>query len=413
MRILDIAFKDLVRSFRNAFAVVMMFIVPLLITGLIYVAFSGLTGGGDGEIDVPVTKVALVNLDGGQAGNALVDFLTSESLNKLLQVIPVDDEAAARAMVDRQETGVAVIIPSGFTTDADTGITLYQDPTLTLGPGIVKETVGQFVDGMSGAHIAADVAGAQLRAHNAEAGPDLVQKIVTQYIAWAQASGQSQSAGAHPEIEVQTPPVKAKTAPASAVPIAPVMTGMLIFFSFFSAGMSAQSILREDEEGTLSRLFTTPASRTVILGGKFVSVFVVCVVQAVVVLAASAILFKINWGDPLIVALLVVGLVVVASGFGILLMAFIRTTRQAGPVLGGVLSVTGMLGGLFTTGFPNLPAAFDSMTLFVPQGWAMRAWKVALGGGSLGDVLVPLGVTLALGALLFGLGVSIFRKRFA
>ena len=36
MKILDIAFKDLLRSFRSAFGLVMMFVAPLLITGLIY-----------------------------------------------------------------------------------------------------------------------------------------------------------------------------------------------------------------------------------------------------------------------------------------------------------------------------------------------------------------------------------------
>ena len=40
MKILDIAFKDLTRSFRSAFAVGMMFVAPLLITGLIYFAFG-------------------------------------------------------------------------------------------------------------------------------------------------------------------------------------------------------------------------------------------------------------------------------------------------------------------------------------------------------------------------------------
>ena len=34
MKIIDIALKDLVRSFRSLFAIGMMFVAPLLITGL-------------------------------------------------------------------------------------------------------------------------------------------------------------------------------------------------------------------------------------------------------------------------------------------------------------------------------------------------------------------------------------------
>lgn len=46
------------------------------------------------------------------------------------------------------------------------------------------------------------------------------------------------------------------------------MAGQMIFFAFFTGGNSMMSILREDEEGTLARLFTTPTDRTNILMGK-------------------------------------------------------------------------------------------------------------------------------------------------
>ncbi len=88
------------------------------------------------------------------------------------------------------------------------------------------------------------------------------------------------------------------------------------------------------------------------------------------------------------------GLIVAAAGFGLLLMSFIKSTRQTGPVLGGVLPVMGMMGGLFTTGIPTLPAAFDTITLLTPHGWALRSWKLALAGAAPAEVLGP---TLVLG----------------
>jgi len=44
MKILAIALKDLTQSFRSLFAIGMMVAAPLLITGLIYFAFGGLSG---------------------------------------------------------------------------------------------------------------------------------------------------------------------------------------------------------------------------------------------------------------------------------------------------------------------------------------------------------------------------------
>jgi hypothetical protein len=78
-----------------------------------------------------------------------------------------------------------------------------------------------------------------------------------------------------------------------------------------------------------------------------------------------------------------------------------------------VLTITSMAGGLFTTGFPNLPAAFETVALFVPQGWAMRGWKLALAGGNVGDMLLPVAVTVGMGIVFFVVGALVFRRRFA
>jgi hypothetical protein len=94
-------------------------------------------------------------------------------------------------------------------------------------------------------------------------------------------------------------------------------------------------------------------------------------------------------------------------------MSLVQNTRQTGPVMGGVLTLTGMLGGLFVNGVPNLPDALDTVRLATPQGWAMYGWELALQGSGPGRVLAPVAVMLALGALFFGIGVVRLRKRFA
>jgi ABC-type multidrug transport system permease subunit len=115
----------------------------------------------------------------------------------------------------------------------------------------------------------------------------------------------------------------------------------------------------------------------------------------------------------LTVTLVTAGVLVVAAGFGILVISFVQNTRQTGPVLGGVLTITGMLGGLFTNGIPNLPEALDTARLAMPQGWAMRAWELSLAGASPNEVLLPVFMMLGLGAVFFGIGALIFHRRFA
>jgi ABC-2 type transport system permease protein len=192
----------------------------------------------------------------------------------------------------------------------------------------------------------------------------------------------------------------------------PIMAGMLIFFVFFMGANGAESIIREHEEGTLARLFTTPVSALQILAGKFVGVFVTLVIQAVVLLAVSALLFKISWGKPLSLALATLSLTIAATGFGVMLMSLIKNTRQTGPVLGGVMTLTGMLGGVFTAGIPNVPAVMDKVSLSMPQGWALQTWKLSMAGSGAGTILLPVLVLTALGAVFFAVGLTMFRRRF-
>jgi ABC-2 type transport system permease protein len=148
------------------------------------------------------------------------------------------------------------------------------------------------------------------------------------------------------------------------------------------------------------------------LAGKFVAVLITLIIQTSVLLTASALIFRISWGKPLSVVLATLGLIVAATGFGVMLMSFIKTTRQTGPVLGGVLTLTGMIGGLMTNGIPNVPEIMDKVALSMPQGWAMHAWKLSMAGSRAGALMLPTLVMLVLGGLFFTVGLLLFRKRF-
>ena len=63
MKLLDIAFKDLIRSYRSTIGVVFMFVVPLLVTGMFYFMFGNIAAGGDFEL--AAIKVVIADLDEG------------------------------------------------------------------------------------------------------------------------------------------------------------------------------------------------------------------------------------------------------------------------------------------------------------------------------------------------------------
>jgi ABC-2 type transport system permease protein len=422
MKTLDIALKDFVRSFRNAFFLGFGIGVPVLMGVIFYFAFGGLAS--EDGFELPQVDVLVVNLDEPVAaygdfsvGQTIVEVLRENEL--LFEVTNAESVAGGRDAVDKQEADVAVIIPAGFTAaafepGAQAEIELYQDPTLTLGPGIVRSVVSSIVDGFAGAGIAAEVADNQLSERGITLDEDGRWETYGDYGVWAQALGESE--GLDALLTVRSPASGEEEGNEALAMVGGVMTGMMIFYAFYTGAASAMSILQENEEGTLPRLFTTPTPMSAILGGKLVAVFALVVVQVLILMAFSSLIFKTSWGAAGPLSLALVGLVVLASSFGIFAMSLLKDTRQAGVVIGGAMTVLGMVGisSVFTANVPGTGGGFaEILPLFVPQGWAMRAWQLVMDGGSTGDVLLPFAVMIVLTAGFFTIGVLRFKKRFA
>ncbi|HZW03467.1 MAG TPA: ABC transporter permease [Anaerolineaceae bacterium] len=423
MKSIDLALKDFKRSIRSLFAIGMLFVAPLLITGLIYFAFGGMQPSGGEPASIPDFNVLVVNLDeppagGTGLGEELVKMLNDERLPAWLVVNPAADEPTARQAVDRQQAGAAVVIPADFTAqlmqpDGQTELRILHDPTLTVGPAVLRMLIGQFTDGVTGSQVTLAALDGALEGAGSELTAERRQAALQAYQDWFVAFQQDLNHGEGRGLEFRGP----GSAPADgANPMQAVMgqivAGMLIFFVFFGGASAAQSILQESEEGTLARLFTTPTARASILNGKFLYVLALVTVQALVLMLLASLLFHIEWGQPLAVALVVLGLVVCAAGFGIFVISLLRSSRQAGPVVGGVFSATGMMGGLISAAVP-MPAAFKMVQKLVPQGWAFDGWSQVLAGSSAADVLPTVLVMLVLGAIFFALGLSKFQRRFA
>jgi ABC-2 type transport system permease protein len=414
MKVLDIAIKDFIRSLRSKFAIGMMIFAPLVITGLIFAAFGNST---QETPDLPALRLGVVNLDQQPAdlpamGKMLEDMFRDPSVSSWLHETQFGDEASARQAVADKQIGMAVLIPANFsrelfTENGEPQLKLVQDPTLSIGPMVVKNMVGSFLDGINGARVAVQVAG-----KDDSSDPN---QVVQQYQAWYTAFQHSLFHDPQQAALVMRSPAVQTSQPENPMRkiISLIMAGQMIFFAFYTGAYAMTSILKEEEEGTLARLFTTPTSRTSILAGKFLAVLLTVIGQMVVLLLVGSLAFGVEWGAPLSVAGAGLGQVIAASGLGVLLIAFIKNSKQTGVVLGGGLTVLGMLGGLFTVAVPNIPPFIEKASLFTPQGWVLQAWKLAMAGEPLSAMIVPVLALIGMGCVMFFVGAAIFRRRFA
>jgi ABC-2 type transport system permease protein len=370
----------------------------------------------------PKFQVNPKNIPGGREadtmGDLIVSILQSDEMADLIEVSFAADPQTARASVDSQQAQVAIIIPPDFSeqfADVEEGkavIEFYQDPTLTIGPAIMKSIMNRFLSGMSGIKIAVNVFMDEVDSSEYA----LTGLVVQRYL--------DESLVLNDDLEGELLDVRApSSAPQSQAEesqnillgiVGPIMGGMMVFYAFFTGTSTAQSILKEEEERTLPRLFTTPTPQTTILTGKLLSVFMTVCAQVVVLLIAARLIFGIQWGDLSSVALTAAGIIFSASSFGIFVNSFLRNTKQAGVLFGGVLTVTGMVGmiEIFGMNSPGAARLGETVSLLVPQGWAIRGLMQSMNGEPVSSAMVTALAMLAWSAAFFIIGVMRFNRRY-
>ncbi len=412
MKILAIALKDLRSTARNVPALVMMLAAPLALAALLGFAF-----GGSGGFEIAATKVVVANLDRGgaeagqNAGAAIQTVLKSKGLQDVLETSTRSSAAAARRAVDDGEAAVAVIVPEDFSAvvygsdpAARSQVEIYENPTREIGGSIVEGVVGRVLADFNGARAAAAGAVALAAQGNDPVDPQVVAARAAE--AFTHRGGVS----AGLQIDQRAPKVGPTEEEVSVIGL--ILAGMMVFFMFFGAANVARTILTEDRDGTLPRLFTTPTRHGTILGGKFVSTFLTVLAQAVVLLVAGRLIFGIQWGPLDAVVLLTVVTAGVAGGLALLVIAFTRNAAQAGAIGAGVYLVLALLGGNFT-GTAQTGTTYAFIQQFTPNGWLLHGWDTAMRGGGAADIrwqlLVPLGFAVAF----FLFAVLRMRRRFA
>jgi ABC-2 type transport system permease protein len=408
-KLLAIGWKDLKVMFRDRAALLLMLAAPFALTlglGLITGAFSS-SGSSINQLPVVV-----VNQDHEQLGDALEQLLLSADLDDLLAARVETDVAAARSAVVADQVVAAVIIPAGFTASvipaegsnapaAAVAIEVYQNPGRPISSGVVESIVQGFVERVEAGRVGGQMAIEQLL-RNGLIAPQDVPRL-------AQQIGQEQaSLAAEPLIRVQRTDAAASQS-ADFNPLLLLAPGMALVFLMFTVSLGSRSILVERRDGTLARMLSTATGGGSILVGKISGVYLVGAAQMFILILASALLFRLRWGDPLGVVVLVLAAVVGASGWGLLLAAIAKTPNQVANLGMAMMLLFGVLGGSFFGG--TLSGAAGALGKITPNAWAMDGFTTLARGGDLADVTTEIAALLLMGALLLALSVVLFGRK--
>jgi ABC-2 type transport system permease protein len=184
--------------------------------------------------------------------------------------------------------------------------------------------------------------------------------------------------------------------------------GMAMIFLFFVMGAAARSVLTERRQGTLPRMLAGPVSVHGILLGKTLAVVALGLTGMLTVWGITSVGFGVDWGDPLGVALVILGAVIAVAGVSLVITGLARDEQQS-EALTIVFSLAfAVLGGSFIYSGAGFLAAVRP---FTPNGLALTAFTelAAAEAGAL-EVLPTVLTLLGIGAATGAVGLLAIRK---
>lgn len=183
--------------------------------------------------------------------------------------------------------------------------------------------------------------------------------------------------------------------------------GMAVYFTLMAVVMTgANSILRDRQNGTLSRLLATPLNKGKIITGRTLGVFLVGITQISFLILIGQFLLGVNWGqDILATMLLSIAFVFSITGFSMALASLCKTPNQLG-VLGNVVIIAmSMLGGAYWP-VEMLSEQMKLIAKLVPTGWAISGYTdIILRGMSLGDIWLNIIILCIFGIVFLAFGI--------
>ncbi len=401
MKFWHIAVKDLKVRVRDRSAFVVLLIIPMVMIIILGTVFNWAGSSF-------TANLTLVDLDRGDMARRLVqDVFASPQLKDLLIVTSVATEAEARTLVEQGKTGAAVIIPRGFSTDVAAGtrvsIVVLGNPETAMQAGVIRNVVESFTAEVQRRQLAASIAVRTLQQSGTvpqERMQEAIQSVLDEV-------GTSRQTG--------TVSVKTTTQEGLKVPRALdyYAVGMALLYLIFTANTGTEGMLEEKRQHTLSRVLATPTSRSQVLLGKLVGIFVIAALQFAMIIALTRLLYGVNWGASVpAVIVMATASVLAGAGLSTLIAALARTPEQAGSIGPAVALVYSLLGGTMWPVY-NMPAWMNSLSRLTFTRWSVEGFtSLMVNGGGVTSILRPVGVCLAMAAVFLLISVTVLNRNY-
>jgi len=187
---------------------------------------------------------------------------------------------------------------------------------------------------------------------------------------------------------------------------------VVILLTILPMMLSAMSLVKEKEIGTLEQLMVTPLKRLELLVGKLIPFLILSYVELSIVMTVAILFFKIPMnGSYVLLAFLALLYLFTTLGLGIFISTVGRSQQQAMFIAWFFMVFMIMLGGFFIP-IENMPSAIQKLTYLNPMRYSIQIVRDIFQKGSslrfLAKDVIPMAV---FGFLIFTFSVVKFQKR--
>lgn len=398
-----------------------LLLIPIVMTLVIgYVSGQSASGGPER------VRVDVLDMDESEFSAQLIQAI--REANSALALCPLDDNAQdggfcqlegvtefdrewALARLQDETTLALIEIPRGFGAD----LSAFRPVTITYyslqgasAPGYIQQAVDAAVQRLNGA-VVASLVGSQVIASFPGAETDAARREGLQQALYNRAAAlwETEAVGVDFHLGGEPAPSNAfQTIQAGLGQSVPGMGAMFVMFTIFG-GMTA--LIQERKQGTLQRLAILPLTRAQLLGGKILARFLLGLLQFLVILLFGALLGMDFGQSPLALATLVLSYTLAITALSFAIGTRLENESQAGGLALLLSLVLAPLGGGWWP-LEIVPEFMRMVGHISPVAWAMDGFNALIfDTGGLEDVLLPVGVLLAISLLCFGIAIRRFR----
>lgn len=369
--ILLLAMNTLKVTFRKKANIVVYLILPVA-----SILFLMSVVGGDGNSNL---KVGIVNKDNGIISQNMIKYL--ENTGKF-QNIPIKEEEISDKVVNKK-VDLALVIPENF----EKGIYNNNFNNLKI-VSIRGQEVTAWVENYTNLYIRnlLDISRA------ANGNKEIFNKIYSKY--------------ENSELILKVEKLDDKSYNKQ---LTQQGFGFFIMFIMISATITSGLVLKEKKERVYQRICSTPVSSKTYIMGNVMANLIIIIIQVILAIFTVKNILKIETYIPdhqLFLILLILGVVVIS--FGMIIVAFSKSSSEAGSLSTLIITPTCMLGGcLWPLSF--MPEQLQKISNFIPQKWAIDAIAKLQTGAGIESV--ALNILILIGFSLVFFSVAAFKMK--